>query len=220
MIIRDSLLSIHHPHTHTHTTQHDTNQDTLTLEASLEPSETPPLILALARRLHHRSLHLTTPDIFRYATLLPDGEIKGLDPTKFVVYTDTPAGARRLLEGANGNAPWVEAVTRHREFFQLIHVTDQSATPLTYVRAWGLGVRVGGCMHGSGRLGLFTMHHHHQSFILLSCPHTLSFSGHGTLPRTVFRVKLTLPPLLGRRGQGRWVGQVDDVQIIKASFLP
>lgn len=120
------------------------------LEASLEPGEAPPLILALARRLHHRSLNLTTPDLFRYATLLPDGSAHpGLDPAHFVVYSDTPAGARQLLQLplSNNAAPGsslVEAVTTHRACFQLIHVTDQNLSPLTYASFGGDWVETGG----------------------------------------------------------------------------
>jgi hypothetical protein len=134
--------------------QHHT-QDTLTIEAGLDPSVTPPIILALSRRLHHRSLNLTTPDLFRHATLLPDGAISGLDPTHFVVYSDTPAGARQLLSsagmgsgGGGGEGGWVEAVTKHRRLFQLVHVTDQNATPFPCVGFCGFGFVGGGWLCG------------------------------------------------------------------------
>lgn len=102
------------------------------MDASLDPTTAPPFILALARRLHHRSLNLTTPDLFRYTALQPDAAIsRGLDPQHFVVYTDVPSGARQLL--AAPNAPWVEVVTKHRALFQLFHITDQHASPMPCV---------------------------------------------------------------------------------------
>ena len=103
------------------------------------------MVLALARRLHHRSLHLTTPDLFRYSTLQPDDAMRGLgfDPAAFVVYADAPAGARQVLAGES----WVvETVVKHREGFQLLHVSDQNASPVPYV--------VFLCVFGCGWVGV------------------------------------------------------------------
>lgn len=142
----DATINYRSPHKHPAPTDNPTPipyfpprpQDTLLLEASLPPAATPPLILALARRLHHRSLHLTTPDLFRYSSLQPDDATKGLglDPARFVVYTDAPAGAQQLLRGGGGGAGVVDAVVKHRDMFQLVHVTDQNASPVVYVCVW------------------------------------------------------------------------------------
>ncbi|EWM26962.1 coiled-coil domain-containing protein 47 [Nannochloropsis gaditana] len=101
-------------------------EDSVTLEAGLSPEDVPPIILALSRRLHHRSLHLLTPDLLHHTSLLllpvllPD-----LDTAHFVVYADNAAPVPLALPPR-----LARRLNEHKHFFDHIHISDQNSTPV------------------------------------------------------------------------------------------
>lgn len=102
------------------------SEDVITLEAGLNPEEVAPFVLALSRRLHHRSLHLTTPDIFNYTTLLLlPVLLPALDTAHFVVYADNDAVVPLVLPPA-----LTRVLEEHKPWFERIHVSDQNTTPV------------------------------------------------------------------------------------------
>ena len=127
-------LSSFRTHTYTHT--HSLSQDTLTLETALDTATHLPLpfILALSRRVHHRSLHLCTPDLLHYTTLFPPDSTTDTDThththtlppplssDTFVIYTDNVHVLPVVLSHTHTHTL---TQRKQRELFQSLHVTD------------------------------------------------------------------------------------------------